>query len=132
MASVDFSTINILAIKDIIDFYFQNVEDIWDDITRSKENDKPEDYAYEWILVEGQLQLIKGTLQELNQEAAIPMVEPKNLEYVVETLRLYFKANIYPDELAQDEHLRETWLLLHQQMRTLRIYLLEIYHEIEH
>lgn len=131
MATVDISTLSIEAIKDIIDFYFQNVDDIWEDITRSKENDKPEDYACEWILVEGQLQLIKETLQELNQEAEIPSAEPKNHNLVVETLRTYFLNHVYPDEYAQDEQLRRIYILLHSQMRTLRTYLLEIYNEIE-
>lgn len=128
MAELDTTNLTVQFLKDLIDFIFQNIEDNWDEITKSKENDKPENHEIEWILVQGQLQLVKETMQELNQDAVIPHVNPKNLNLVIETMRFYFETYLYPEGLAQDQQFQGQWAVLYRQIRTLRNYLLNIHY----
>lgn len=122
----------IKSIKELIHYYFINVKDIWDDITKTKENEEPEDFAKDWLLVQEQLQIIKRTMQNLNQNDVIPIVNPKNVTLMAETLMDYFKTSLYPETFAEQDLLLQTWDQLREHMIKLRIMLVTIYNDVDH
>lgn len=122
--------ISIWMLKENIDFYFGNINYLWDQITASKENQSPSQTRVEWLMVRRQFNLIQKSMNKLNPNGPLLHSNYNNFQRVYWDTREFWKTTLYckgqVPVVGNKLHYRK-WCTLQKRIKELRSVLEDMY-----
>lgn len=118
-------------IKHLVDFFFDTIRFLWNQIVSSKENIHPKFHRSEYQLVKKQLKIIQATMRRLNPEIHFQFSNFDNIQLILEEIHTVWEQQFLTNQLLTlDESQFNCWVELKTNTRELRTILQSIYLDI--